>query len=115
MASNSNRLPQATSGGASAEPTPANNAGGGSGWGDSGHPKGGVSSDVLTAPEFRDISDQKSAAEHKFLGRFDEGQGMQEGTCATEDHSFMERKPGGSGALPGWETMKDKLGFLYPE
>lgn len=36
---------------------------------------------------------------------------MQEGTCATEDHSFMERKPGGSGALPGWETMKDKLGL----
>ncbi|RAL17350.1 uncharacterized protein BO97DRAFT_401987 [Aspergillus homomorphus CBS 101889] len=114
MASNSNRLPSATSGGASAEPTPANNAGGGSGWGDAGHPKGGmdgVSSDVLTAPEFRSISDQKSAAERKFMGRFNEGHDVRDGTCATEDHSFMERKPGGSGALPGWETMKDKLGL----
>ncbi|PYH44130.1 uncharacterized protein BP01DRAFT_89307 [Aspergillus saccharolyticus JOP 1030-1] len=111
MASNSNRLPQATRGGASAEPTPANNAGGGSGWGDSGHPKGGISNDILTTPELSSITDQKTRAENKFLGRFDEGQGMQEGTCATEDHSFMERKPGGSGALPGWETMKDKLGL----
>lgn len=36
-----NRLPGSTRGGASAQPTPANNSGGGSGWGDEGYPKGG--------------------------------------------------------------------------
>ncbi len=35
-----------TRGGASAQPTPANNAGGGSGWGDSGFIKGGMSGSV---------------------------------------------------------------------
>lgn len=39
------RLPSSTKGGASAEPTPANNAGGGSGWGDAGFTKGGTDGD----------------------------------------------------------------------
>lgn len=41
--SSTNHPTTATSGGASAKPTPANNAGGGSGWGDPGFSKGGTS------------------------------------------------------------------------
>ncbi|XRM42833.1 hypothetical protein ABZX51_006045 [Aspergillus tubingensis] len=123
-----NRLPGSTRGGASAQPTPANNSGGGSGWGDEGYPKGGglgtanqtssddgVPSDILTTPALQGISQQKQAAEQKFMSRWDEGHDQREGTCATEDHSFMGTKPGGSDALPGWNVLKDKLGFLYPE
>ncbi|PWY83742.1 hypothetical protein BO94DRAFT_625329 [Aspergillus sclerotioniger CBS 115572] len=114
-----NRLPTATRGGASSQPTPANNSGGGSGWGDEGHPKGGgaptasdeISSDILTPPEFRTIAQQKAAAERKFMSRWDEGHDEREGTCATEDHSFAGSKPGGSDTLPGWGIMKDKLGL----
>jgi hypothetical protein len=40
--SSTNHPTTATSGGASAKPTPANNAGGGSGWGDPGFVKGGT-------------------------------------------------------------------------
>ena len=40
--SSTNHPTTATSGGASAKPTPANNAGGGSGWGDQGFIKGGT-------------------------------------------------------------------------
>ncbi|EHA19784.1 hypothetical protein AnigIFM60653_007584 [Aspergillus niger] len=118
-----NRLPGSTRGGASAQPTPANNSGGGSGWGDEGYPKGGglgtanqtssdeVSPDILTTPALQGISQQKQAAEQKFMSRWDEGHDEREGTCATEDHSFMGTKPGGSDALPGWNVLKDKLGL----
>ncbi|RAH55328.1 hypothetical protein BO85DRAFT_479788 [Aspergillus piperis CBS 112811] len=120
-----NRLPGSTRGGASAQPTPANNSGGGSGWGDEGYPKGGglgtanqtsssddgVPSDILTTPALQGISQQKQAAEEKFMSRWDEGHDQREGTCATEDHSFMGTKPGGSDALPGWTVLKDKLGL----
>ncbi|KAL4781075.1 hypothetical protein BJX76DRAFT_336184 [Aspergillus varians] len=40
--SSGNQPTTATRGGASAYPTPANNTGGGSGWGDSGFLKGGT-------------------------------------------------------------------------
>lgn len=30
-------------------------------------------------------------------------------TCETEDHSFMEHKPGCSGGLPGAATAKDTV------
>lgn len=45
------------------------------------------------------------------MSRWDEGHDQREGTCATEDHSFMGTKPGGSDALPGWNVLKDKLGL----
>ncbi|PYH93034.1 hypothetical protein BO71DRAFT_400034 [Aspergillus ellipticus CBS 707.79] len=89
-------------GGASAVPTPANNSSGGN---------DEVSSDVLTTPEFQKIAAQKGAAEQKFMSRWDEGHGEDQGTCATEDHSFAEAKPGESDTLPGWSVMKDKLGL----
>lgn len=31
-------------------------------------------------------------------------------TCASEDHSFMGRKPGSSATLPGWNQAKKWLG-----
>ncbi|RAK96147.1 uncharacterized protein BO80DRAFT_367134 [Aspergillus ibericus CBS 121593] len=68
-------------------------------------------SDILTPPEFRSIAQQKSAAEQKFMSRWDEGHDEREGTCATEDHSFAGSKPGGSDTLPGWGILKDKLGL----
>ena len=51
-------------------------------------------------------------AEHNFLDRRNREMGEQEGTCATEDHSFMTRKPGGSDTLPGWEKAKSALGNM---
>jgi hypothetical protein len=35
--------------------------------------------------------------------------GVRDGTCATEDHSFMEKKPGAPDTLPGWEKAKDTV------
>ena len=42
MSSSDNQPTTSTRGGASAHPTPANNSGGGAGWGDSGFLKGGL-------------------------------------------------------------------------
>lgn len=70
-----------------------------------------------TSGEFRGLQDQKTRAENKFMERVDlveanvkptNAQG--EPTCASEDHSFMGQKPGGSETLPGWETVKNTIG-----
>jgi hypothetical protein len=34
-----------------------------------------------------------------------------EPTCASEDHSFMGRKPGDADCLPGWNTLKNMTGW----
>lgn len=33
-----------------------------------------------------------------------------EPTCASEDHSFMNHRPGGSQTWPGWGTMRNIMG-----
>ncbi|KAF3388646.1 hypothetical protein F1880_003824 [Penicillium rolfsii] len=110
------------SGGSGSQPTPANNV---AGDGDKSSHKGG-SHDLLnegpghvaahnpasTIGGFLGLKDQKTRAENNFLARADVVSGNPESTehagptCSTEDHSFMGTKPGGSDALPGWETVK---------
>ncbi|KAJ5982768.1 hypothetical protein N7451_012868 [Penicillium sp. IBT 35674x] len=90
----------ATFGGASAKPTPANNAGGGSGWGDPGFLKGGTTHRTDTGLGHVE-------ARNPDIDLMTTSGG--EPTCAVEDHSFMERKPGDSGALPGWNIAKHVL------
>ncbi|KGO69304.1 hypothetical protein PITC_095030 [Penicillium italicum] len=128
--SSANHPTAATSGGASAKPTPANNTGGGSGWGDPGFVKGGTTETADTGlghvtPEnpasttgnFLGLEDQKGHGEHKYLERVNLAANDtqspttsgEELTCATEDHSFMERKPGGPDTLPGWKAAKSVL------
>ncbi|KAB8235047.1 hypothetical protein ETB97_010720 [Aspergillus alliaceus] len=113
-----------TRGGASAEPTPANNVGGGRGWGDTGFFKGGtdegpghisgkIKTSYSSANEFSSLRDQKNMAEQNFMGRTHREAGENEGTCATEDHSFMERKPGTQDTLPGWEKAKDTMSNIF--
>ncbi|KAB8249759.1 hypothetical protein F9C07_2126779 [Aspergillus flavus] len=114
-----------TRGGASVEPTPANNVGGGRGWGDSGFFKGGtggegtghisdkIKTSLSSADEFSSLRDQKGMAESNFMDRRNREMGEHEGTCATEDHSFMTQKPGGSDTLPGWEKAKGVLGNMF--
>ncbi|KAJ5090054.1 hypothetical protein N7532_008738 [Penicillium argentinense] len=122
----------AVAGGTGTQPTPANNVGGGDdgGWGDRIFRKGGQD-DVLnqgtghvppkaaneTMGSFLGLRDQKTRAENKYLERVDlASDGMKpmtdsgEPTCATEDHSFMSHKPGGSETMPGWGTMKNVFG-----
>ncbi|KAJ5613023.1 hypothetical protein N7510_006217 [Penicillium lagena] len=128
--SSANHPTTATSGGTSAKPTPANNVGGGSGWGDKGFSKGG--SDAVpreglghVAAEnprssfgnFLGLQEQKTRAENKFMDRADLAAAdapptteSGEPTCAGEDHTFMQRKPGCSNTLPGWETAKHVFG-----
>ncbi|KAJ5979415.1 FAD dependent oxidoreductase [Penicillium viridicatum] len=126
--SSANHPTTATSGGASTKPTPANNTGGGSGWGDPGFAKGGTTetpdtglghvaarNPASTIGSFLGLEDQKGRAEHKYLERVNLAANDAEptnpsggpSTCATEDHSFMEQKPGGPDTLPGWKTAKN--------
>ncbi|KAJ5253192.1 hypothetical protein N7489_003602 [Penicillium chrysogenum] len=105
----------------------ANNAGGGSGWGDQGFIKGGTTDNknagfgheaarkpASTIGNFLGLKEQKGRAENKYLQGVDlAANGIDttttsggEPTCASEDHSFMERKPGGSDTLPGWKMAK---------
>ncbi|KAJ5244948.1 FAD dependent oxidoreductase [Penicillium chrysogenum] len=128
--SSTNHPTTATSGGASAKPTPANNAGGGSGWGDPGFVKGGTTktadtglghvaarNPASTTGKFLGLEDQTGRAERKDLEHVDLAANDVEPTttsggqptCATEDHSFMERKPGGPDTLPGWKAAKNIL------
>lgn len=66
---------------------------------------------------FLGLEDQKGRAEHKYLERGNLTANNAEPTttsggeptCATEDHSFMERKPGVPDTLPGWKAAKDIL------
>ncbi|KAJ5905875.1 uncharacterized protein N7473_002791 [Penicillium subrubescens] len=113
------------SGGSGSQPTAANNVTGVGSSGDKSFHKGG-SHDLLnegpghvvahnprsTIGGFLGLKDQKTRAENNFLARADIASGKTESaehagaTCTTEDHSFMGSKPGGSDALPGWETVK---------
>ncbi|CAL5868318.1 uncharacterized protein PFLUO_LOCUS2542 [Penicillium psychrofluorescens] len=133
--SSSNHPTSALSGGTSAKPTPANNVGGGAGIGDKGFLKGGsdkggsdgapheglghVAADNPRSSfgNFLGLQEQKSRAENKFMNRADlaaddlpptteSGQP----TCAGEDHSFMQRKPGCPDTYPGWEKAKHIFG-----
>lgn len=57
---------------------------------------------------FLGLSSQKSMAGERNEERYiphDKQTG--EPTCNTEDHSFMEHRPGRPGTLPGWEKMKN--------
>ncbi|GAD97486.1 predicted protein [Paecilomyces variotii No. 5] len=119
-------------GGASAVPTPANNTGGGSGWGDEGLKKGGGSgaggvnlggeglghqqtpNPAASFGNFLGLQDQKSAAHNKFEERFEKAGGIEppttsegEPTCESEDHSFANHKPGCPQTMPGWSKVKD--------
>ncbi|CAI7589959.1 unnamed protein product [Penicillium viridicatum] len=128
--SSANHPTTATSGGASTKPTPANNTGGGSGWGDPGFPKGGTTetpdtglghvaarNPASTIGNFLGLEDQKGRAEHKYLERVNLAATDAEptnpsggaSTRSTEDHSFMEQKPGGPDTLPGWKIAKNIL------
>ncbi|KAL4886003.1 hypothetical protein BJY04DRAFT_98149 [Aspergillus karnatakaensis] len=115
-----NQPTTSTRGGASAYPTPANNSGGGAGWGDSGILKGGLEgvSKTLSSGsgeshtgklssltgELSSLKDQKAAGEQRYQDDVNEAGGVP--ATASEDASFMNRKPGGSDTLPGWEQAK---------
>ncbi|KAJ5237536.1 hypothetical protein N7489_007627 [Penicillium chrysogenum] len=113
-------------GGASAQPTPANNVGGGEGWGDRlwlGGKHGGSGHAEATNPrstmgDFLALDDQKTRGQSKFVQRQNlvdnnvapmNAQG--EPTCATEDHSFMRRKAGDPDTYPGWGAFKSFFGM----
>ncbi|KAL3463686.1 hypothetical protein BJX64DRAFT_287155 [Aspergillus heterothallicus] len=119
-----NQPTTSTRGGASAYPTPANNSGGGAGWGDSGFLKGGLegisnrlssgSGESQTSKlssmsgELSDITEQKAAGEQRYKNRVAEA-----GAIPSESEggpSFMKHKPGGSDTLPGWNKAKGALG-----
>ncbi|KAJ5835837.1 hypothetical protein N7447_001863 [Penicillium robsamsonii] len=120
-----NRQTTAVAGGSSAEPTPANNVGGGSGWGDrlwlGGENEGSGHADATnprsTMGDFHALHEQKTRGQNKFLQRESlidsdvkpmnaEG----EPTCASEDHSFMNHKAGDPDTYPGWSTFKSFFG-----
>ncbi|KAJ5383634.1 hypothetical protein N7517_001545 [Penicillium concentricum] len=109
----------------SAQPTPANDVGGGSGWGDRlwlggknegpGHAE--ATNPRSTMGDFLALHEQKTRGENKFLQRENlvdtnvkpmnaEG----EPTCAIEDHSFMNHKAGDPDTYPGWGTFKKFFG-----
>ncbi|KAL4935876.1 hypothetical protein BDV06DRAFT_206046 [Aspergillus oleicola] len=117
-----NQPTTSTRGGASAYPTPANNTGGGAGWGDSGILKGGLegasnglsSSSGESHPaklssmsgELSSLSKQKHAGEESYQRDVEEVGGVSGSTPGDRDADFMKSKPGGSDTLPGWEGMK---------
>ncbi|KAJ5273738.1 hypothetical protein N7478_008863 [Penicillium angulare] len=125
---------QSIAGGAGLRPTPANNVGGGSGWGDNGFRKGGTDSDDEdshqdfghgTEPQGVTMADAMKSQQHKIHAKYgflDQSESARhaahvkpmsqhgEPTCASEDHSFMNHKPGGSRTMPGWGTMRNLMG-----
>ncbi|KAJ6128724.1 hypothetical protein N7471_009941 [Penicillium samsonianum] len=127
MSSDSSTNPQTTAvaGGTSTEPTPANDVGGGEGWGDrlwlggknEGLGHAGATNPRSTMGDFLALNDQKTRAQNKYLERESllhaEVKPMNvegEPTCATEDHSFMSRKAGDPDTYPGWSTLKNFFG-----
>ncbi|RMJ23508.1 hypothetical protein PHISP_05630 [Aspergillus sp. HF37] len=125
-----NRPTTTTEGGASAVPTPANNVGGGSGWGDEGFWKGGsgrqepghanAPNPQSTIGNFLGLSSQKGIAGTHNEERFDRAAGHAdrttqsgEPTCEGEDHSFMTHRPGCSQTLPGWGKAKDAFNTIH--
>ncbi|CAG7931521.1 unnamed protein product [Penicillium olsonii] len=123
--SSPNHQTTSVAGGTSATPTPANNVGGGAGWGDrmwmGGKEQGTGHMDAPTGKstmgEFLGLRDQKTRAENKYFERAEMAENGEysmnatgDPTCASEDHSFMGHKPGGSDTLPGWNKMKEFAG-----
>ncbi|KAL4915651.1 hypothetical protein BDW62DRAFT_203411 [Aspergillus aurantiobrunneus] len=115
-----NQPTTSTRGGASAFPTPANNTGGGSGWGDSGLLKGGLDRDSThlssssgesnsaklssISGEMSSLTEQKAAGEQSYQQNLaDAGAVPSSGNAGV---GFMGHKPGGSDTLPGWEKAK---------
>ncbi|KAJ9268882.1 hypothetical protein DTO212C5_5083 [Paecilomyces variotii] len=128
----SNHPTTGSRGGASAIPTPANNTGGGSGWGDKGMKKGGgggaggvnlggegighhqTPNPAASFGNFLGLQDQKEAAHNNFEQKFEHAAGIEpprtldgEPTCESEDHSFANHKPGCPETMPGWNKVKD--------
>lgn len=123
-------------GGASAKPTPANNVTGGS---DSGSASGSgdqtgqnvqtnsdyqgpghtaIPNPLASEGGFLGLQGQKGAAQAHTARRVADAGGVldervKDGsldeTCATEDHSFMQHKPGGSATLPGSSIIKGAM------
>ncbi|KAF7168005.1 hypothetical protein CNMCM6106_003327 [Aspergillus hiratsukae] len=97
-----------TQGGASAKPTPANNAGGGTGWGDKGFFKGGSSKGSTEGPGHVAASNPKSSM-GEFLGlRSQKGvasenveQRAQKASDAKDDAWVVEDE-GGGGLYVAW-------------
>ncbi|KAJ5594973.1 uncharacterized protein N7459_001181 [Penicillium hispanicum] len=133
QSSSHNNLTTSVAGGTSAEPTPANNVGGGAGWGDDRFlQKGGTDghhehvqgrghvdarNPRATMGSMLGLHDQKARAENKYMERADLAQAntkpMSEHgqpTCASEDHTFMCHRAGGSHTMPGWGTVKNIFG-----
>ncbi|KAL9617431.1 MAG: hypothetical protein Q9160_007788 [Pyrenula sp. 1 TL-2023] len=86
--SSNNSLPSANRGGTGANPTPANNVGGGVGWGDGGLFSGGGTG-----------RRRSSANEGKFSGLNQLKRNSQDGGVDAKKASFMEQKPGSGGVL----------------
>ncbi|KAL4926134.1 uncharacterized protein BDV17DRAFT_270145 [Aspergillus undulatus] len=117
-----NQSTTSTRGGASAYPTPANNTGGGAGWGDSGIIKGGLegASNRLSSSSgeshsaklssisghLSSLSEQKRAGEERYQQDVDEAGGVPRPEAGGGDAHFMRTKPGGGDTLPGWEGIK---------
>ncbi|CBF73662.1 hypothetical protein AN7990.2 [Aspergillus nidulans FGSC A4] len=128
MSSSDNQPTTSTRGGASAHPTPANNSGGGAGWGDSGLLKGGLEgvSNRLSSTsgeshsgkisslngELSSLKEQKMAGEQRYRQDIEESGGTVPKSSDHSDASFMTGKPGGAGTLPGWETAKGALNSM---
>ncbi|KAF7117951.1 hypothetical protein CNMCM5793_007301 [Aspergillus hiratsukae] len=114
-----------TQGGASAKPTPANNAGGGTGWGDKGFFKGGSSKGSTEGPghvaasnpkssmgEFLGLRSQKGVASENVEQRAQKASDAKGTSCDTEDHSFMDHKPGCPETMPGWSKTKGVVDYM---
>ncbi|KAL5049380.1 hypothetical protein BDW71DRAFT_204645 [Aspergillus fruticulosus] len=128
MSSSDNQPTTSTRGGASAHPTPANNSGGGSGWGDSGFLKGGLEgvSNRLSSTsgeshsgklsslsgEMSSLKEQKAVGEQRYQKDVEEAGGTMPRSSDHSDASFMKGKPGGGGTLPGWETAKGAINSM---
>ncbi|KAL4954203.1 hypothetical protein BDW69DRAFT_183722 [Aspergillus filifer] len=102
-----------TRGGASAYPTPANNAGGGGLEGisnrlSSGSGESSTSKLSSISGEMSDLCNQKAAGEKQYKSDVAEAGAIP--TEAEGNPSFMKHKPGGSDTLPGWNKAKDALG-----
>ncbi|KAL4805102.1 hypothetical protein BDV18DRAFT_141946 [Aspergillus unguis] len=123
-----NQPTTSTRGGASAQPTPANNSGGGAGWGDSGFIKGGmdrVSNKLSSSPgdsnsakvssasgELSSITEQKRAGEKSYRKEVEEAGGPVPSQHEASGQGFMSTKPGGSDTLPGWDKAKGAINSM---
>ncbi|OJJ78580.1 uncharacterized protein ASPGLDRAFT_53511 [Aspergillus glaucus CBS 516.65] len=88
-------------GGVGTRETPATNTGSGSGLGDSGYPKGSGP----TTGQFTTLANQKGTSRDNDESFFEEPPNP------SEDRSFMAHKPGHPETLPGWDKLKDVIGY----